>query len=110
MPEISEARATILARNCGLNFVSVFGATLRSRPKSGLGSLDVVGLQTLWSLFDLEAYPGSFLQRTISVAHDRGVVDEYVIAAFTLDKSVALRGVKPLNNTLFLHAKKHPLN
>jgi hypothetical protein len=77
-------------------FVSGFGG-------KNLCSNYVLGLQTLWSLLHLELHLRAFIQRTITVRLDRRKVNEYVVAARTLDKSVAFGGVKPLHNTFFLH-------
>ena len=63
----------------------------------------VLGLQTFWSLLHLELHLRAFIQGTITVRLDRRKVNEYVVAARSLDKSIALGGIKPLHNTFFLH-------
>jgi len=45
----------------------------------------------------------TFVERFVSVHHDRGEVHENIFAGLTLDKTIALRSVEPLNCSLFLH-------
>src|SRR5438477_3245410 len=68
-------------------------------------SIDVLGLQTLGTLLDLEFHLRAFVQRTVAVRLDSRKVHKHVIAGGSLDKSVSLGGVKPLNNTFFFHLR-----
>jgi hypothetical protein len=68
-----------------------------------LNLTDVFRLQALRALLDLELDLGTFIQGTIAVVLDGRKVNEHVIAAGTLDESIALGGVKPLHNTFFFH-------
>src|SRR6266852_6334424 len=72
-------------------FVTGFGRELCSNY--------VLGLQTFWPLLHLELHLRTYIQRTITVRLDCRKVNEYVVAARSLDKSVALGGIKPLHDT-----------
>jgi hypothetical protein len=45
----------------------------------------------------------AFVERFISVHHDRREVYENIFTGLTLDKTIALRSIEPLNRSLFLH-------
>src|SRR5580693_10373766 len=45
----------------------------------------------------------AFVERFVSVHHDRGEVHENIFTGLTLDKTIALRSVEPLDCSLFLH-------
>jgi hypothetical protein len=66
-----------------------------------LESLNVLSLPALGSLDHIELNGLAFLKRTEAVALDRGVVDEYVLAAVAAQKAESLCIVKPLNCSLF---------
>src|SRR5579862_862979 len=63
----------------------------------------VLGLQSLRSLLHLELYLRAFVQGTIPVCLDGRKVYEHVIAATSLDETIALGGVKPFHNAFFFH-------
>src|SRR5437868_2303327 len=68
-------------------------------------AIDVLGLQTLGTLLDLEFHLRAFVQRTVAVRLDSRKVHKNVIAGGSLDESISLCGVKPLNNTFFFHLR-----
>jgi hypothetical protein len=68
-----------------------------------LRTIDVLCLQSLRAAFDFELNLCTFLQRPVTVHLDGGKVDEHIIAIGALDKSIALRGVKPFHYTFFSH-------
>src|SRR5580658_1967195 len=45
----------------------------------------------------------TFVERFVSVHHDRGEVYENIFTGLALDKTIALRSVEPLHCSLFLH-------
>src|SRR5262249_4911191 len=57
----------------------------------------------------LELHFRAFFQSPITRHLDGGEVHEHILAAGTLDKSVALRGVKPFHDTLFSHYLSSPV-
>jgi hypothetical protein len=61
---------------------------------------DIGGLVALGTLDDFEFHRRAFLQVTVSVTLDGGVVDENVFATLALDESVAFCGVEPLDGAL----------
>src|SRR6516164_4937232 len=63
----------------------------------------VLGLQPFRPLLDLELHLRAFIQAAIPVRLDCRKMYEHVIAAGTLDESIALCCVKPLHNSFFLH-------
>ncbi|SPE33269.1 hypothetical protein SBA3_1980002 [Candidatus Sulfopaludibacter sp. SbA3] len=63
----------------------------------------VFGLKTLGTLLDLELHLGAFIQAAIATGLDRGKVNEHIVAARSLDESIAFSGIKPFHNTFFLH-------
>jgi len=70
---------------------------------AALDQRHVLGLQTFGSLLDLELHLRAFVQRAVAVGLDRGKVNEHVVAAGSLIKSLALGGVKPFHSAFFLH-------
>ena len=64
---------------------------------------DVLSLEALWTSLDLELHLRTLFERPVPVHLDRRKVHEHIIAVGTLDKSVALGGVKPFHNTFFSH-------
>jgi len=69
----------------------------------GLERLDVRGLQALGALGNFEFNRLAVIQRLVAISHDRGEMDENVLAALALDESKALAGVEPLHYSLFFH-------
>ena len=65
--------------------------------------LNVLGLQTLWTLFDFEFDLRAVVQATVAIHFDRAEVHEYILAAGALDESVTLRVIEPLHDTSFSH-------
>jgi hypothetical protein len=63
--------------------------------------LDVRGLQALGTLGDFEFNRLAIIQRLVAISHDRGEMDENVLAALALDESKALAGIEPLHCSLF---------
>src|SRR5580698_11537870 len=45
----------------------------------------------------------AFVERFVSVHHDRGEMYENIFTGLALDKTIALRSIEPLNCSLFLH-------
>src|ERR1700722_18969239 len=45
----------------------------------------------------------AFVERFVSVHHDRGKVHENIFTGLALDKTIALRSIEPLDCSLFLH-------
>jgi hypothetical protein len=45
----------------------------------------------------------TFVERFVSVHHDRREVHENIFTGLTLDKTIALRSIEPLDCSLFLH-------
>src|SRR4029077_6334427 len=72
---------------------------------SGLKASDVRRLKALRAFEQIELYSFTFVQCAISVFLDRGKMDEDVLASGALDKSVALRSVKPLDSSLLSHSE-----
>ena len=64
---------------------------------------DVLGLQSLRPLLHLELYLRAFIQGTVAVRLDGRKVYEHVIAATSLDETIAFRGVKPFHDAFFSH-------
>jgi hypothetical protein len=67
-----------------------------------LQACDVGRLQALGAARDFELNRLAVVQRFVTIPHDRGEMDENVLAGLALDESKALAGVKPLNCSLFL--------
>jgi hypothetical protein len=63
----------------------------------------VLSLKAFRAVNDLKLDIHAFFQRTISRRLDRGVVDENVLAGFTLDETVAFSCVEPLYTASFVH-------
>jgi hypothetical protein len=72
-----------------------------NRDHADLEGLDVRGLQTLGALGDFEFNRLAIIQRLVAISHDRGEMDENVLAALALDESKALAGIEPLHCSLF---------
>src|ERR1700683_54080 len=68
-----------------------------------LRAVYVLGLEALGAPLHLELHLRAFLQGPVTGHLDRGKMDKHVLAAGSLDESIALRGVKPFHNTLFSH-------
>ena len=68
-----------------------------------LRTVDVLGLQTLRPPLYLKLNLRAFLKRPVAGHLDGREVDKNIFATGALDKSIALRGVKPFHNTLFSH-------
>jgi hypothetical protein len=66
-----------------------------------LEGLYVRGLQALGALGNFEFNSLAIVQRLIAISHDRGEMDENVLAALALDEAEALAGIEPLHCTLF---------
>src|SRR5688572_10642831 len=62
-----------------------------------LGLGDVPCLRTLWTVDDLEFDRLTLFQGPEAVATDRGVVHEHVAATLTLNESIPLGVVEPLD-------------
>src|SRR5688572_23582903 len=62
-----------------------------------LGAGDVPRLRALRAVDDLELNRLALFEGPEAVARDSGVVDEYVASALTLDESIALGVVEPLD-------------
>src|SRR5580700_7720825 len=45
----------------------------------------------------------AFVERFVSVHHDRGEMYENILPGLALDKTIALRSIEPLDCSLFLH-------
>src|SRR5579871_1707961 len=63
-----------------------------------LQSAHVLGLQTFGALLDLEFNLRAFIQTAVPVGLDGREMHKHVVTAGTLDKSVALCGIKPFHN------------
>jgi hypothetical protein len=68
--------------------------------RSGLEQRYVGCLQALGALFDGKLDSLAFFQIAKTIALDRGIVNEDILATLTLDKAVALASVEPLDRTL----------
>jgi hypothetical protein len=66
---------------------------------------DVRRLQALGAARDFELNRLAIAQRFVTIPHNRGEVDENVLAGLALDESKALAGVKPLNCSLFFQLR-----
>jgi hypothetical protein len=66
-------------------------------------SHDVLGLQSFGPLLDLELHLRTFIQAAVAVSLDRRKMHEHVVAARSLDKSIAFGGIKPFHYALFFH-------
>jgi hypothetical protein len=83
------------ANGGGLNLELAIG------PRSG--SIDILGLESLRTCLHLELNFGTLFQAAVSRHLDGREVDEDVLTAGALDKSVAFCGVKPFHYTFFSH-------
>ena len=79
--------------------------SLRFSPRGEKSELEsyVNGPGSFGSVTYLELYFRSFVQCPEALRLNRGMVDEYVTTAFTLDKPETLVGIKPLHSTFFSH-------
>mgnify|MGYP000517316450 CR=1 FL=1 len=75
---------------------------------SALGYRNVNGLQASRALLNGEFNLLAFIQCFEALRLNGGVMHEYIIAAFTLDKAVALRGIEPLHSTFFTNSHNFP--
>jgi len=60
-------------------------------------------LQALGSLLHLELDLRAFIQAAVAARLDGRKVNEHIIAARSLDESIAFGGIKPLHSAFFLH-------
>ena len=74
---------------------------MRLRISCPLEGLYVRGLQALGALGNFEFNRLAIVQRLIAISHDRGEMDENVLAALALDEAEALAGIEPLHCALF---------
>ena len=72
-------------------------------PYTGSDFQYVLGLQSFGALLDLELHLRAFIQGAVTVRLDGGKVNEHIVAARSLDESIALSGIKPLHSTFFRH-------
>src|SRR5580658_2523906 len=68
-----------------------------------LRAVYILGLEAFGATLHLEFHFRAFFQRPVAGHLDRRKMDKHVLAAGSLDESVALGGVKPFHNTLFSH-------
>src|SRR5688500_1389091 len=68
-----------------------------------LDPVNVFGLQPFRALLYLEFHFGAFIQAAVAICLNRGKVNKNIVAARTLDESIAFCGIKPLHGTFFLH-------
>ena len=71
---------------------------VRCKISSELG--DVRRLGAALTFHDIKFYLLSFFERTVTVAVDRGIMDEHVVAAIHTNEAVPLFAVKPLHSSL----------
>src|ERR1700679_1621481 len=77
--------------------------SLRPSPDQTSGAAyHVGGVESLGSLLAFELDRIAFVQRLVSILLDRGEVHEHILTSGTLDKSVSLRSVEPLDHAIFL--------
>ena len=57
-------------------------------------------MRTFWSLFDVKSNTVAFVKRPESACIDAGMVDEYILTIFLLDKAITFTIIKPLHNTI----------
>lgn len=88
----SHSITTEKARECALAFgLNVLGALL--------DLLDSDGLRTLGSGFYFESNFFSLAQRSKTLRHDSGVMDEYVTLVLSLNETITLFVIEPLHAT-----------
>ena len=63
--------------------------------------LDAFSLQAFGTLRDGKLHRFALVERSVSFGLDGRVMDEDIISGSALDKSIALRVVEPLHDTLF---------
>ena len=68
-----------------------------------LRAIHIFGLESFGSFFHLKLHLRALFEGPVSGHLDGRKVDEHIFAAGSLDKSIALGGVKPFHNTLFSH-------
>jgi hypothetical protein len=68
-----------------------------------LWAVHVLGLEAFGAFLDLKLYFRALLQTPVAGHLDCGKMNKDVLAARSLDESIAFRGVKPFNDTLFSH-------
>src|SRR4029077_20870407 len=64
---------------------------------------NVLCLKALGAFLHFELHRLTFIEGLVAVHHDCGEVHENILSCLTLDEAVALRCVKPLHCSLFLH-------
>src|SRR5689334_889158 len=96
------------ARLGGPSGFLTYGLSIASSPR--LGAVDVLSLEPFRTPFYLELHLGALLQGPVAGHLDRREVNKHILAAGPLDKSIALGGVKPFDDTLFSHYLISPLS
>src|SRR6266481_10214245 len=64
---------------------------------------NVLSLKTLRAFLHFKLHCLTFVERLVSFHRDRGEVHENIFSRLALDESEALRSIKPLHCSLFLH-------
>src|SRR5882724_6896600 len=64
---------------------------------------DVCSLQTLGAARHFELNSGTFVQTSITLRLNRGEMNEYVFAVFSLNEAIPFGCVKPLHCAFFFH-------
>src|SRR5712692_1244708 len=79
-------------------------------PRTGRGTLrqrlegcNVLSLEALRAFLHFKFHCLAFVERFISFHRDRGEMHENIFSRLALDESEALRSIKPLHCSLFLH-------
>src|SRR5579872_6904201 len=88
----------------------VLGLRKRNVGRPELRAVDVLSLEPLRTPFYLELHFRALLQRPVTGHLDCREVNKHILAAGPLDKSIALGGVKPFDDTLFSHYLISPLS
>jgi len=70
-----------------------------------LGATHILRLQALWPAFYFKLHLGAFLEGPVTGHLNGRKVDKHILAAGSLNKSIALGGVKPFHYTLFSHCR-----
>jgi hypothetical protein len=71
--------------------------------RSGTVASDVGGAEAFGTLRTLELDSFAFVQRPVAGILNGGKVNEDILAARSLDESVALGSIEPLHNTMLFH-------
>jgi hypothetical protein len=64
---------------------------------------NVLCLKAFGAFFYFKFHCLTFVERFVSVHHDRREMYENIFTGLALDKTIALRSIEPLNCSLFLH-------